>query len=86
MATLLLRKALLLFTLRAAAIHFTITQVILKKESATVTFARSRLNRCFTAWKWTFDDRFAGIAPVLSFEGFTTFWTLFIRHPLLHSI
>ena len=66
-AALLFRKSLFLFTFRAASIHFAVTEVILKKESATVTFTRSRLNRGLTARKWTLNDRFTGIAPVFPF-------------------
>ena len=65
---LLLRKALLLFTLRAAAIHFAVFQIIFEKQSTARTFIGPRLvdNR-FTTRDRTLENSFTVAAPVVTF-------------------
>jgi hypothetical protein len=66
-AALLLRKTLLFFTFRAAAVHFAVFQVIFKKQPATRTFAGARfMNNRLATGDRTLEYGLAVAAPVFA--------------------
>jgi hypothetical protein len=65
---LLLGKPLLFLALRAAAIHFTVFQIIFKKQPTSRALAGTGLmNDRFTPGDRTFKNNFTFAAPVLTF-------------------
>ena len=82
-ATLLFGKSLFFLTLGATTVHFSIAQIVFKKQATAGAFARSRLNCSATAGDWTFKDGFAVTTPIFSLERFLTFLTSFNGH---HSL
>jgi hypothetical protein len=66
-AALLFGQPLLFFTLGAAAVHFSVAQIIRKKQSATGAFAGAGfMNNRLTARQGTFKNGFTLLAPVFT--------------------
>ena len=79
-AALLFGKALLFFTFWTAAVHLSAFQIIFEKKAAARAFSGTGLDRCLATGQRAFDDCFTAVAPVLTFEGFSTRWTFFDSH------
>ena len=66
--TLLLRKPLLLFALRATAIHLAVFQIIFEKKTAARAFGAPRfMDNRFTARNRALENSFTVTAPVVTF-------------------
>jgi hypothetical protein len=75
---LLFRQPLLFFTLRAAAVHFAVAQVIVEKQPATGTFTAPRfMDNRFATGNWALEDRFALLTPVFPLKRLFAAWTFF---------
>ena len=71
-------KALLFLALGAAAIHFSVAEVIGKKQPTTRAFAGAWLmDDRFTAGNWAFEDIFAFLAPIFPLQRLSATWTFF---------
>lgn len=84
--TLLFGKPLFFLTFRTAAIHFSTTQIIFKKQTTARTLFCPGLNRSTTAGEWAFKDSPTVTAPVLPLKGFLAYQTSFCGHYLLQCI
>lgn len=82
-ATLLFGQSLLLFTLRADAVHFTVFQIILKVKTAAWAVGHARFYRRFAARHRALEDGFTGVTPVFPFKGFIAFRALLGSHGTL---